>query len=243
MGDVPAPTNPLLDAAKVNMSHQEMDRLVSELETIWVQVAVDPSDGTSTGVEWLPTEGVAKAICNVLGYEDIPELEDALKGTFVEFLDRLPYVVKRENQEDGKTYMQLKPDPPRDSWEAVRMVVKINSSEDLWRVCYKSPNAWVEIPELEFEILQDGKRHIDSIYNHISAAVHNLGKFVSQSGGMSEVHRQKIMETVDALKRYLDVPEPFTWVVHDPAGMSEFKPMDDVEVTHPDLEAESAAEA
>jgi hypothetical protein len=26
------------------------------------------------------------------------------------------------------------------------------------------------------------------------------------------------------------VPKPFTWIVHDPSGMSEFKPMEGVEV-------------
>ena len=225
-------TEPLLDAAKGNMSHQEMDRLVSELETIWTQFAVDPSaDGQPTGVEWLPTEGIARALCNALGYEDIPELEDALQGTFVEFLDRLPYVVKKEDKDNGKVYMQLKPDLPQEAWKPVKMTIMINSSEDLWRVCYKSKEAWIEIPELEFEILQDGKRHIDSIYNHISAAVHNLAKFVSQSGsGLSDDHRDKITDTVNSLKSCLDVPKPFRWVVHDPSGVSEFKPMEGVEL-------------
>ncbi len=51
------------------------------------------------------------------------------------------------------------------------MTVTINSTKDLWRVCLKSPHARIEIPELEFEISADGKRHTDSIYNHIGAAV------------------------------------------------------------------------
>jgi hypothetical protein len=55
------------------------------------------------------------------------------------------------------------------------MTVKINSTADLWRTCYKSPHATIEIPELEFEFSADGKRHTDSIYNHIGAAVYNLG--------------------------------------------------------------------
>jgi len=80
------------------------------------------------------------------------------------------------------------------------MTVRINSTKDLWRVCLKSPHARIEIPELEFEISADGKRHIDSVYNHIAAAVYNLGNYVRQAGGaLSEDHKSKILDTVIAL--------------------------------------------
>jgi hypothetical protein len=45
----PVPEQRLLNAVKIDMSHQEMDRLVTELETLWRQFAVD-SDGKPTGV-------------------------------------------------------------------------------------------------------------------------------------------------------------------------------------------------
>ncbi len=45
-------------------------------------------------------------------------------------------------------------------------------------MCLKSPHATVEIPELEFEISADGKKRIDSLYNHIAQAVFNLGNHV-----------------------------------------------------------------
>jgi hypothetical protein len=35
-------------------------------------------------------------MCQELGYEDEPEFEDALKGSFADFLDKLPYVIKQE---------------------------------------------------------------------------------------------------------------------------------------------------
>lgn len=35
-------------------------------------------------------------------------------------------------------------------------------------MCLKSAHARIEIPELEFEFNADGKKHIDSIYNHIA---------------------------------------------------------------------------
>lgn len=60
-------------------SHQEMDRLVTELEGIWRAFAFD-GEGNPTGVEWLPVDHVGQALCSDLGYEDMPEFEDALKG-------------------------------------------------------------------------------------------------------------------------------------------------------------------
>lgn len=80
-----------------------------------------------------------------------------------------------------REYFQLKADPPRSEWKAVMLTVKINEVSDLWRVCLKSPYARIEIPELEFEISADGKRHVDSIYNHIGNAVYNLGNYVQQA--------------------------------------------------------------
>jgi hypothetical protein len=72
------------------------------------------------------------------------------------------------------------------------MTVAITSTQDLWRVCLKSKWARIEIPELEFEISADGKRHVDSIYNHIASAVYNLGNYVracvARAGGGVHVH-------------------------------------------------------
>ena len=39
------------------------------------------------------------------------------------------------------------------------------------------PGAFVEIPELEFEIGADHKRRVDSVYNHVGASIFNLGAF------------------------------------------------------------------
>jgi hypothetical protein len=47
---------------------------------------------------------------------------------------------------------------------------------------------------------------------------------------MSSVHAMRIMETVEELNKLLDVEKPWTWIVHDPSGMSEFKPDDGVTV-------------
>lgn len=75
-------TSPLQPYPLPTPSHQEMDRLVSELESIWKCFAFD-GDGEPTGVEWLPVDHVGQALCTDLGYEDMPEFEDALKGEAV----------------------------------------------------------------------------------------------------------------------------------------------------------------
>jgi C4-type Zn-finger protein len=137
----------------------------------------------------------------------------------------------------GNLVFRIKPDPPRDEWKPVRMTVVVRDVADLWRVCLKSQHARVEIPELEFEISADGKRHIDSIYNHIASAVYNLGQHVRQcKGALSADHADKIMDTVIALNAFLDVPKPWTWIVHDPSGISEMKPLEGVVVEHPAAE-------
>eukprot|EP00775_Hariotina_reticulata_P013024 gene13024-13153_t len=193
----------LLAKTKIDMSHQEMSRLLQHLEELWAGYTQE------------------------LGYEDEPEFEDALQGSFSDFLNCLPHAIKKT--ENGREYFQLKVDPPRSEWKPVKMTVKINEVSDLWRVCLKSPYARVEIPELEFEISADGKRHVDSIYNHIGSAVYNLGNYVQQANtGLSDDHKDKIMDTVIALNIFLDVPKPWTWIVHDPSGLSEFKPMEGV---------------
>jgi hypothetical protein len=45
-------------------------------------------------------------------------------------------------------------------------------------VLLKSPMARLEIPELEFEISADGKKKVDSLYNHLASAIFNLGNHV-----------------------------------------------------------------
>ncbi|GFR43978.1 hypothetical protein Agub_g5122 [Astrephomene gubernaculifera] len=214
-----------LERTKIDLSHQEMDRLVTELENIWAAFTVN--DEGPSGIEWLPVQGIAEALREDLGYEDMAEFEDALGGSFGDFLDKLPRVVKKE--QEGRVYFQITPEPPRDQWRATRLTLTVQSRADLWRVCLKSPHARVEIPELEFEISADGKKHVDSIYNHIAQSVFNLGNYVSSSrGSLPPDTATRIMETVEALNVLLDVEKPWTWVVHDPSGTSELKPAEGV---------------
>lgn len=54
-----------LEAAKIDLSHQEMDRLVTELENIWKVFTVN--DEGPSGVEWLPVRGIGQALQEVRG--------------------------------------------------------------------------------------------------------------------------------------------------------------------------------
>ena len=62
--------NPLM---KINLGHQEVDRLIDELIAVY----------QSTPVEWLTVKPIAQYLCIDLGYEDEGEFEDALNGTFI----------------------------------------------------------------------------------------------------------------------------------------------------------------
>lgn len=53
-------------------------------------------DGNPNGCEWLPIEQVGTMMCQELGYEDEPEFEDALKGSWSDFLDKLPHITKKD---------------------------------------------------------------------------------------------------------------------------------------------------
>ena len=118
-----------------------------------------------------------------------------------------------------------------------------------------SQGAWVEIPELEFEIGQDHKRRVDSVYNHISASIFNLERHVEMIGDALE--RKGISDACDDLRRVLDLDQvsiphpphsasliaqygtdtfgfhlsqPVTFIVTDPGGLSAFKPNEGVKV-------------
>ncbi len=78
--------------------------------------------------------GIAHALYQDLGYEDMDEFEDALNGTFAEFLCALPHVKLRTSEDGEKQYFQLLPEPPRDQWVPTRMTFKVGSCGCLaWR--------------------------------------------------------------------------------------------------------------
>ena len=72
----------MLEAFSVDISHQEVERILIELEEIYK---------TQPG-EWLPIHGMGSMLAMDLGYEDEDEFEDALKMTFEEFVNKLPMI-------------------------------------------------------------------------------------------------------------------------------------------------------
>lgn len=46
--------------------------------------------------------------------------------------------------------------------------------------------------------------------------------------------REKIMECVEDLNKLLDVDREWTWIVHDPSGLSKFTDMSSVQIERPE---------
>jgi len=92
------------------------------------------------------------------GYEDEDEFEDAIGGSWEEFLGAMPHIALRKNDRDKLEFKVLKPDPnakPR------VLTVRINRREDLWRVLFKAPEASIRFPATEFEVSTDEAKHRD----------------------------------------------------------------------------------
>ena len=130
------------------------------------------------------------------------------------------------------------PDPPPEECTPQTLVLKIENRADLWRVLMLHPGAFVEIPELEFEIGADHKRRVDSVYNHIAASIFNLERHVELLGQQSEAERQGIKDACDQLRQVLDLDIPVTFVVTDPGGLSAFKPNEGVKVTAMEMDGQ-----
>ena len=222
----------MLDGFAVDVSHQEIERIVVELEELY----------KSQPGEWLPIAGIGAYLASELGYEDIDEFEDALKCDFKTFIGKLPHVrvsvveselqpgtfreVFRVRASSSESNANANANAPR------VMRLRVKTREDLWRVFMKSPNAEMEIPEIDFRVGGDAKRVVDSVYNHVAAAVFNLETHVSHmaSSATNREEREGIEKTCESLRKMLDLEREFTLTVYDVEGASAFKPDDGVEV-------------
>ena len=134
---------------KFSLGHQEMTRVMTELEVIF----------KSQPCEWLPVEAMGNLLSQELGYEDVAEFEDALGGEFSEFVKGLPNAELSTN-ERGTSVLKLKedqPGPPR------KMTLKVTDRSHLWHVLLQAPDARIIIAELEFEFQPMGERKIDTV--------------------------------------------------------------------------------
>jgi len=86
--ETPCETSPVQRRGrfKVDLGHQEMAQILTELEDIFR--AVHACAGAERPVA---IHGLAYNLCASLGYEDEDELEEAIGGTLADFLDALPH--------------------------------------------------------------------------------------------------------------------------------------------------------
>merc|ERR1719215_762214 len=80
------PGEPAPKVFQVDLGHQEMAQIMTELEDIFL--AVHNCAGPDRPVA---LNGLAYNLCVSLGYEDEDELEEAIGGTLADFLDALPH--------------------------------------------------------------------------------------------------------------------------------------------------------
>ncbi|KAJ3154694.1 hypothetical protein HDU89_007933 [Geranomyces variabilis] len=212
------PVAPPADPAFSKLSHQETSRIIDEIEKAYALM----------GVEWLPVDNIANLLCNELGYEDIPEFEEAMGGPFTELLDTLPDV-RTQTDEQGILRFRVEPEPDQKDWVPRTLVINVTDRAQLWNVLLKSPYASVEIPEMEFAIQRNGAKRVDSLYNHIGNAIFELGAHV-RTVPLTRDHNDKIVDCIGSLNELLDVPMPWTCCVLDPSGISRFSDMSGVEI-------------
>jgi len=214
------------DAFKLNLAHQETDRILNELEANCE--AVIQAGGADA---WIPMGGLQNLICQELGYEDEGELEDAMGGTFVDFVQSLPHIEMITNETpENAGRLELRMRPPEGDGNGFIKTLRVTRSEDLWRTLYKAPEATFTIPQLEFMVGASEKRQLDAVYNHLGNAMFNLSTHISngQAGGEQ---KEGILNVIEALEKCLDITEPWDLVITDPSGKSIFKPEDGVVTT------------
>ena len=134
---------------KFTLGHQEMTRVMKELEAIF----------RSQPCDWLPVEAMGNLLSQELGYEDVAEFEDALEGEFSEFVKGLPNAELSTN-ERGTPVLRLKQEvmgPPR------KMILQVTERKHLWYVLMQAEDARITLPEIEFEFQPMGERKIDTV--------------------------------------------------------------------------------
>eukprot|EP01084_Bolivina_argentea_P125894 222993_1 len=94
----------------IQLGHQEAQRILETIEDIF----------SSQPAAWLPCDAIEMMIIDECGYEDSAELEDALQGTFVNFLAVLPHVELRDRS-DGRCDFRMRPDPPPEERRPFRL--------------------------------------------------------------------------------------------------------------------------
>ncbi|CAD7935328.1 unnamed protein product [Amoebophrya sp. A120] len=202
------------------VTKQEATRVIAEVEQLFFSVST-----LGDGVEFLPVESIEFYLLNDLGYADSDEFEDALGGTFLEFMKhQMPNCTVWTNPDTGKEVFKI---TPKERKEGRRLKFKIETGDDLLQntFVFAAYPALVSIPEAEFEIQGAEKPARDTLYNHISTAINNLEQHASGLSHAKDESNKKqgaaIFAAVEELRGFLDVNQPFTWMVYDPEGQCE----------------------
>eukprot|EP00929_Paragymnodinium_shiwhaense_P123279 TRINITY_DN9693_c0_g1_i1.p1 TRINITY_DN9693_c0_g1~~TRINITY_DN9693_c0_g1_i1.p1 ORF type:complete len:235 (-),score=57.54 TRINITY_DN9693_c0_g1_i1:341-1045(-) len=206
----------MLAGFQKNVSHQEIERILGEVEAWWGTTnQVDPP------LEWLPLDGISNFMFNDLGYEDVDEFEDALQGSFHEFLGAFPHIETKEME--GRWWYKMtkvEPEPPRN------LIISIETSAQLLdTTLLKADGATLEVPSIEFVIGLEQKRSIDSLWNHLGNAKEKLEHHADYLV-QDQSEKEGIMATVSMLSKLLDVETPYDIIVRDPQGLSDVMPKD-----------------
>eukprot|EP00435_Cladocopium_sp_Y103_P041751 s2830_g11.t1 len=148
-----------LDDARATL---EMAQFVHELEDIFRAIHAGVSEDYAVAIS-----GLAYNLCASLGYEDEDELEEALGGPLVNFLEALPHFEVRwpEEGEQAEPRALMRPEPSEDLLDGKCLTFTVSERHDLFRVLLQGAHAEVEIPEIEFTIRPKAERRVDTIYN------------------------------------------------------------------------------
>lgn len=203
----------------VDYSNQELVRIIEELEAM--------SEPLPVGM-WIPTDAAASWLCIALGYADANELEDAIKCTMAEFVQKVPHLEYRtEPQSSFRSRLT-----PVGIGQPSTHVIRVNSRADLFRVIVKPSDATLEIPPAGLTIPETRKRHIDILYNYIGNTIFDLGQLlIREKDKLDDPRNLGIMDCVNTLNLLLDVEKPFEVILTDPTGTASFFPADGIEST------------
>eukprot|EP00955_Chlamydomonas_euryale_P007696 81641-Chlamydomonas_euryale.AAC.25 len=67
--------------------------------------------------------------CRDAGYEDDAEFEDALNGSFDDFLKAMPHLETKIDDQDRLVF-KIRPDLPMEEWKPVKMSLRVATRED-----------------------------------------------------------------------------------------------------------------
>jgi len=225
----------MLSNFKKDTSHQEIERILSEIEEFYESVNLtkqfnDGDEDENKEQMWVKTDSAELFLIATLGYDDKDGIEDAMGGSVSMFLEGLPNCETKTDEEGNVLFrFQAKvQEPPR------TLRFKVTKREHLWVTFLKDSAATCEIPEIEFESYADDKRKIDSIYNYVALIVQHLEDHVIQlqrQGGANPMVIDGINSQIQDLKNCLDLNMEWTLLVHDYRGLSEFKTSDGSDVT------------